>query len=952
MAGAANGFQSVGRSEGRLLRWKVAAAAIGSILALALLLGLSANLAVAASQTFFVNDTSDMVDARVGQNGCRTAANTCTLRAAIQEANATSDPDVIQLPAGFFAITIRGNSNTQGDFDITRPLTIVGVGAGTIVDGGQPPSGSPPDRRGLDRVLEIQSSAGNVTLAGMTIQEGYTAEMGGGILHGSSGTLRLENLLVRGNYAGKYGGGLNNVRSGRVQLIGTTFSGNAAVEGGSALNNAANGTIEILENSHVSDNPGTYPLLAGAIHNEGQNDAVGAILVRDSQVSDNHAIREGAGISNDGDGNVVVERSNITGNRTSSSGGGIYTVSGTLRVIDASTISDNHAGNLISTGNGGGIYNVGALTKAGMAGRVEIAKATISFNTATGDGGGFAGGLESDLTLVDSIVSGNVAESDGGGISSQSKASVSITRVQFADNTAAVRAGGVYSHTGGESLIVDSTFTENESLEEGGAGLYTDGSGALTVRRTMFSENTAVGDGGGVAIHSSGVVSINDSDILDNESHANGGGLENSGGLVTLTDVRITDNEAALDGGGIHNTSSGEFTILDTTVEENTAENGGGFANVSDSTLVVRRSLFSDNEAVLGLRSDSALGGGIYSISDGSSLFENSTVSGNSAEVAGGGIYHNADGSLALVHVTVTDNSAPRGAGFALEVAAPTSTQVVVRNTIIAANDDGADCDGGLLSEGGNIDGGSACQFHGPGDLHDTDPGLADLGDYGGPTHTHALNPGSPAINGGVGACPLTDQRRFARPPSACDIGAYELGGSVTEPPECVPGTVAIPAEADSWVFESSPTSNYGDDTVLKVDSKLGNNARALVRFALEPSIPSGCGVVSAALRLYAASYKEDRTLEAATLEDDWTEEGVTWETQPATDEDAEPATSPSGLGYLEWNVTSQVQEMDADDNHGFLIRDAVEDGGGLDQGFLSREKVGDATPQLVVAFG
>jgi hypothetical protein len=155
-------------------------------------------------------------------------------------------------------------------------------------------------------------------------------------------------------------------------------------------------------------------------------------------------------------------------------------------------------------------------------------------------------------------------------------------------------------------------------------------------------------------------------------------------------------------------------------------------------------------------------------------------------------------------------------------------------------------------------------------------------------------------------------------------------------------------------VLESSSTSNYGDDTVLKVESKLATNARALVRFAMESSIPDGCQVTGAVLRLYAASYKEGRTLVAATLDEDWSEENVSWATQPGTDEESQPATSSSGQGYIEWNVTTQVQGVAAEgatDNHGFLIRDAAEGGGGVDQGFNSREKMPDNWPQLVVTF-
>jgi hypothetical protein len=63
-------------------------------------------------------------------------------------------------------------------------------------------------------------------------------------------------------------------------------------------------------------------------------------------------------------------------------------------------------------------------------------------------------------------------------------------------------------------------------------------------------------------------------------------------------------------------------------------------------------------------------------------------------------------------------------------------------------------------------------------------------------------------------------------------------------------------------------------------------------------------------------------------------------------------ATAKSGFGYREWTVTSQVQAMYAPGaNNGFLIRDASENGGGLDQGFHSREKGTDNPPQLVISF-
>ena len=59
-----------------------------------------------------------------------------------------------------------------------------------------------------------------------------------------------------------------------------------------------------------------------------------------------------------------------------------------------------------------------------------------------------------------------------------------------------------------------------------------------------------------------------------------------------------------------------------------------------------------------------------------------------------------------------------------------------------------------------------------------TDPLLAPLGDYGGPTQTMALLPGSPAIDAGTSTgAPATDQRGIARPQARVDIGAFESRG-------------------------------------------------------------------------------------------------------------------------------------------------------------------------------
>jgi CSLREA domain-containing protein len=62
----------------------------------------------AGATTFVVNSTGDQPDDNTANNVCHTAVGTCTLRAAIQQANATAGTDIIQ-----FAITGAGVHTIQ-----------------------------------------------------------------------------------------------------------------------------------------------------------------------------------------------------------------------------------------------------------------------------------------------------------------------------------------------------------------------------------------------------------------------------------------------------------------------------------------------------------------------------------------------------------------------------------------------------------------------------------------------------------------------------------------------------------------------------------------------------------------------------------------------------------------------------------------------------------------------
>ena len=250
-------------------------------------------------------------------------------------------------------------------------------------------------------------------------------------------------------------------------------------------------------------------------------------------------------------------------------------------------------------------------------------------------------------------------------------------------------------------------------------------------------------------------VTISGVTIRHGNTPFNGGGIQNSGTL-TVTSSTISNNSAG--GGGIF--TEGTTTVKKSTISNNSsAVLGGGI--FSDLALTVTHSTISNNSA----NND---GGGIASF--GALTVTNSTISNNSAGSDGGGI-SNAD-RLTVTNSTISNNSAA-GGGIS-----DSSNRTVLINTIIAGNVPGGDCSGGVLSLGVNLDSDDTCNLS-PVFLTFLAPTLCSvpLQDNGGPTETHALLPGSPAIGVGEPCSLATDQRGVLREQGVgCDIGAFEVG--------------------------------------------------------------------------------------------------------------------------------------------------------------------------------
>jgi hypothetical protein len=261
-------------------------------------------------------------------------------------------------------------------------------------------------------------------------------------------------------------------------------------------------------------------------------------------------------------------------------------------------------------------------------------------------------------------------------------------------------------------------------------------------------------------------------------SDSYGGGLFNDGTLTLINS--IVSGNSAIEGGGLF-TRYGTAMLTSSTISGNSSShNGGGIMNNIDP-LTLTNSTVSGNST--GYR-----GGGLFT--NGPLTLTNSTVSGNSAS-HGGGLY-NTHGPVTLSVSTISGNSASHnGGGLASYVPLTLTTSLV-------ANNQGGNCaaNGSLASHGYNLDSDGSCHLTTPTDLPGTDPLLGPLQKNGGPTFTHALLPGSPAIDAipwgtnGCGTTLVSDQRWQARPQPAgghCDIGAYEvevageaLGGWVT----------------------------------------------------------------------------------------------------------------------------------------------------------------------------
>jgi hypothetical protein len=474
-------------------------------------------------------------------------------------------------------------------------------------------------------------------------------------------------------------------------------------------------------------------------------DISGDVTITNSTGSSNLTVRRGTG------GNYRIFKVNsgvsatfdgftIADGRTFEGGGGIYNDGGTVNLSNGLTIA-----NCFTSGPGAGIYNNG--------GTVNATNSTFSGNS-----------------LGNYYLFPNQPIPSGGGIHNEG-GTVNVTNSIFSGNsgasapgTAGPSRGGGISNNSGTVNVTNGTFSGNSV--SGGGGISNNGPGTVKVVNSTFSGNF------GIRVTRGSPASVN------------GAAIFNQGGTVEVTNSTVSGNSAGGGrGGGIHNGEGGTVKVTNSTLSGNTVGGFFAFGGIG-------------------------FGGGIYN-DNGTVEVTNSTLSGNQATKpgsSGAGIYNQA-GTVTLTNSTLSGNIAnPSTTDPFLIITIPVPGSgggiwnggtVNVKNTIIAQNTaaTGPDVFGSFASGGYNLigDGTGSTGFTAVGDRVGTtaapiDPLLNPLADNGGPTQTRALQPGSPAINGGDPAFVLTSGP-FIGPPfydqrgispfnrvsgGIIDIGAFE----------------------------------------------------------------------------------------------------------------------------------------------------------------------------------
>ena len=442
-------------------------------------------------------------------------------------------------------------------------------------------------------------------------------------------------------------------------------------------------------------------------------------------------------------------------------GGGLYN-QGAVTLTD-DTVSDNDAAAL-----GGGIFNSPSSNAS-----LTMTDCTVTGNSAF-IGGGLSNGSQSvvpgsaTMTLANCTLSGNTSDNGGGGIFNS--ATATLTDCSVSGNTCeSGSAGGVYMQQGNTLTLTDCSIDGND-----GSGIGVQYGNGFTLTDCTVENNSETG-----VLSRFPVDTTITGCTISGNTGLYGGGL-NVTGKVTIAGCTITGNTGLIYAGGVDVEYSSTATITGCTISGNAVtypdSPGGGVQVSGGAEATITGCTISDNTAA----GSNGYGGGVGI--DGMATLTNCTISGNSA-AAGGGVFNY--GTASLVACTVSGNSAPQGGGIDNYSSPVYTSRTTLTDTIVAGNTTGI---GGAAGDIGGTDPGDVTGTYnlvgtggsggltaaGHNLLNVANPGLAPLGDYGGPTETMALQPNSPARHAGTPVAGVTTDQRGFPLDNLVDLGAFQ----------------------------------------------------------------------------------------------------------------------------------------------------------------------------------
>jgi hypothetical protein len=423
-------------------------------------------------------------------------------------------------------------------------------------------------------------------------------------------------------------------------------------------------------------------------------------------------------------------------------GGAILNRAGTLIAVNT-----RFANNLATGGNGGdgsaGVF-LGANGRNGGSGGAALGGAVFN------DGGSL---FLTNCSFVANRATGGTAGTGGNGATAALNGNGGN-----GGNGGSAFGGAIANRNGGSIVLVNGSLADNSALGQPGGEAGFAGGGI-----TFDGRDGQAGSSHGGAIHGiTGTITLLNSTLNLNRVQG-ADGLDALGGR--RSDPGNDGGTGGAASGGAIALQTGSLFLTNTTLHANTVLGGHGGEGGQGGTI-----RFGGHGGDGG-DGGSAVGGAL-ALSSTTAILVNSTLADNQVTSGQGGIGGN-PGTSTRSHGSAGSSGVAAGAN-----ASNNQGELRLVNVLFTRGQGAHNSAGPILDLGHNLSSDATPVLTHPSSRNDLDPRLAQtLADHGGPTHTLALLPGSPAINtANPAAAPGLDQRGFLRagPP---DIGAYEFGG-------------------------------------------------------------------------------------------------------------------------------------------------------------------------------